>query len=160
MVIREFRTKRECLPFKLSTISEMDSRSWAPHFLIAVRLLHVTRDLPLIQCPSPRPGNALRSFKYWELRSGGPHWSVIQHVLPHTGLHHRCKLRSPNPFISLLLRGHLNWLQLDRRVLEHDFPKKSGPVVLYFCVRYVYLVSILLLLLLFFVNKGLGGPHD
>ncbi|CAH7295103.1 Frmd4a [Phodopus roborovskii] len=29
--------------------------------------------------------------------------------------------------------GHLNWLQLDRRVLEHDFPKKSGPVVLYFC---------------------------
>uniref|UniRef100_A0A452U7W2 FERM domain-containing protein 4A n=1 Tax=Ursus maritimus TaxID=29073 RepID=A0A452U7W2_URSMA len=31
--------------------------------------------------------------------------------------------------------GHLNWLQLDRRVLEHDFPKKSGPVVLYFCVR-------------------------
>ncbi|KFO25660.1 FERM domain-containing protein 4A [Fukomys damarensis] len=32
-------------------------------------------------------------------------------------------------------RGHLNWLQLDRRVLEHDFPKKSGPVVLYFCVR-------------------------
>ncbi|ELK28740.1 FERM domain-containing protein 4A [Myotis davidii] len=30
--------------------------------------------------------------------------------------------------------GHLNWLQLDRRVLEHDFPKKSGPVVLYFCV--------------------------
>ncbi|EPY89200.1 hypothetical protein CB1_000128015 [Camelus ferus] len=38
-------------------------------------------------------------------------------------------------------RGHLNWLQLDRRVLEHDFPKKSGPVVLYFCVRF-YIESI------------------
>jgi len=37
--------------------------------------------------------------------------------------------------VSSLARGHLNWLQLDRRVLEHDFPKKSGPVVLYFCVR-------------------------
>ncbi|KAK7823880.1 hypothetical protein U0070_020551 [Myodes glareolus] len=39
--------------------------------------------------------------------------------------------------------GHLNWLQLDRRVLEHDFPKKSGPVVLYFCVRWVLLESLL-----------------
>ncbi|KAJ7407189.1 FERM domain-containing protein 4A [Willisornis vidua] len=39
------------------------------------------------------------------------------------------------------LWGHLNWLQLDRRVLEHDFPKKSGPVVLYFCVRF-YIESI------------------
>uniref|UniRef100_A0A803XN16 FERM domain containing 4A n=1 Tax=Meleagris gallopavo TaxID=9103 RepID=A0A803XN16_MELGA len=37
--------------------------------------------------------------------------------------------------------GHLNWLQLDRRVLEHDFPKKSGPVVLHFCVRF-YIESI------------------
>ncbi|ETE69747.1 FERM domain-containing protein 4A, partial [Ophiophagus hannah] len=37
--------------------------------------------------------------------------------------------------------GHLNWLQLDRRVLEHDFPKKSGLVVLYFCVRF-YIESI------------------
>ncbi|XP_078530333.1 FERM domain-containing protein 4A isoform X3 [Lissotriton helveticus] len=37
--------------------------------------------------------------------------------------------------------GHLNWLQLDRRVLEHEFPKKSGPVVLYFCVRF-YIESI------------------
>ncbi|XP_055970585.1 FERM domain-containing protein 4A isoform X1 [Sorex fumeus] len=37
--------------------------------------------------------------------------------------------------------GHLNWLQLDRRVLEHDFPKKSGPVVLFFCVRF-YIESI------------------
>ncbi|MEQ2211821.1 Sodium channel protein type 8 subunit alpha [Xenoophorus captivus] len=31
--------------------------------------------------------------------------------------------------------GHFSWLQLDRRVLEHEFPKKSGPIVLYFCVR-------------------------
>ncbi|XP_054939251.1 uncharacterized protein [Physeter macrocephalus] len=44
-------------------------------------------------------------------------------------------------YYSLIMRGHLNWLQLDRRVLEHDFPKKSGPVVLYFCVRF-YIESI------------------
>ncbi|XP_015208670.1 FERM domain-containing protein 4A isoform X2 [Lepisosteus oculatus] len=37
--------------------------------------------------------------------------------------------------------GHFSWLQLDRRVLEHEFPKKSGPVVLYFCVRF-YIESI------------------
>ncbi|XP_055509459.1 FERM domain-containing protein 4A isoform X2 [Leucoraja erinacea] len=37
--------------------------------------------------------------------------------------------------------AHFNWLQLDRRVLEHDFPKKSGPVVLYFCVKF-YIESI------------------
>lgn len=34
-----------------------------------------------------------------------------------------------------LASGHFSWLQLDRRVLEHEFPKKSGPIVLYFCVR-------------------------
>ncbi|XP_041113814.1 FERM domain-containing protein 4A-like isoform X3 [Polyodon spathula] len=37
--------------------------------------------------------------------------------------------------------GHFSWLQLDRRVLEHDFPKKSGPITLYFCVRF-YIESI------------------
>ncbi|XP_022535283.1 FERM domain-containing protein 4A isoform X4 [Astyanax mexicanus] len=37
--------------------------------------------------------------------------------------------------------GHFSWLQLDRRVLEHEFPKKSGPIVLYFCVRF-YIESI------------------
>ncbi|XP_031421064.1 FERM domain-containing protein 4A-like isoform X10 [Clupea harengus] len=37
--------------------------------------------------------------------------------------------------------GHLSWLQLDRRVLEHEFPKKSGPIILYFCVRF-YIESI------------------
>lgn len=37
-----------------------------------------------------------------------------------------------------LIRGHFSWLQLDRRVLEHEFPKKSGPIVLYFCVRWVF----------------------
>ncbi|KAJ0069719.1 hypothetical protein NL108_012353 [Boleophthalmus pectinirostris] len=36
---------------------------------------------------------------------------------------------------------HFSWLQLDRRVLEHEFPKKSGPIVLYFCVRF-YIESI------------------
>uniref|UniRef100_A0A3Q3FB07 FERM domain containing 4A n=1 Tax=Labrus bergylta TaxID=56723 RepID=A0A3Q3FB07_9LABR len=37
--------------------------------------------------------------------------------------------------------GHFSWLQLDRRVLEHEFPKKSGPIMLYFCVRF-YIESI------------------
>ncbi|KAK7891477.1 hypothetical protein WMY93_023440 [Mugilogobius chulae] len=37
--------------------------------------------------------------------------------------------------------SHFSWLQLDRRVLEHEFPKKSGPIVLYFCVRF-YIESI------------------
>uniref|UniRef100_A0A3P8V1T9 FERM domain containing 4A n=1 Tax=Cynoglossus semilaevis TaxID=244447 RepID=A0A3P8V1T9_CYNSE len=37
--------------------------------------------------------------------------------------------------------GHFSWLQLDRRVLEHEFPKKSGPIVLYFYVRF-YIESI------------------
>ncbi|MBN3321165.1 FRM4A protein, partial [Atractosteus spatula] len=44
-------------------------------------------------------------------------------------------------FIKISFRGHFSWLQLDRRVLEHEFPKKSGPVVLYFCVRF-YIESI------------------
>jgi len=32
--------------------------------------------------------------------------------------------------------GHHHWLALDRKVLEHEFPKKSGPLVLYFAVRF------------------------
>lgn len=34
--------------------------------------------------------------------------------------------------------GHYNWLQLDKRVLEHDLPKKSSQAlfVLYFLVKY------------------------
>ncbi len=42
-----------------------------------------------------------------------------------------------NFLFSYLCRGHHHWLQLDRKVLEHEFPKKSGPLVLYFAVRYV-----------------------
>ncbi|XP_077487000.1 uncharacterized protein LOC144098323 isoform X5 [Amblyomma americanum] len=42
--------------------------------------------------------------------------------------------------------GHYHWLQLDKRVLEHDLPKKSsqGTLVLYFLVKY-YVESISLL---------------
>ncbi|XP_071036735.1 FERM domain-containing protein 4A isoform X4 [Parasteatoda tepidariorum] len=34
--------------------------------------------------------------------------------------------------------GHYSWLQLDRRVLEHEFPKKSAQstLVLYFSIKY------------------------
>uniref|UniRef100_A0A8C8H8R1 FERM domain-containing protein n=1 Tax=Oncorhynchus tshawytscha TaxID=74940 RepID=A0A8C8H8R1_ONCTS len=32
--------------------------------------------------------------------------------------------------------GQSNWLQLDRRVLDHDFTKKTGPVELKFLVRF------------------------
>ncbi|XP_039627226.1 FERM domain-containing protein 4B-like isoform X2 [Polypterus senegalus] len=37
--------------------------------------------------------------------------------------------------------GQCNWLQLDRRVLDHDFSKKPGPVALNFSVRF-YIESI------------------
>ena len=37
---------------------------------------------------------------------------------------------------SWCCRGHMQWLQLDRRVLEHEFPtKKSAALVLFFAVR-------------------------
>lgn len=42
-----------------------------------------------------------------------------------------------NP-INLLVSfpsGQSNWLQLDRRVLDHDFTKKTGPLELKFLVR-------------------------
>uniref|UniRef100_A0A8C5QVN3 FERM domain containing 4B n=1 Tax=Leptobrachium leishanense TaxID=445787 RepID=A0A8C5QVN3_9ANUR len=42
---------------------------------------------------------------------------------------------------SSLSRGQYAWLQLDQRVLDHDFPKKSGPLILYFVVRF-YIESI------------------
>ncbi|KAI1890962.1 hypothetical protein AGOR_G00158980 [Albula goreensis] len=32
--------------------------------------------------------------------------------------------------------GQRNWLQMDRRVLDHDFSKKAGPVALKFLVRF------------------------
>lgn len=32
--------------------------------------------------------------------------------------------------------GHYQWLQLDRRVLEHEFTKKTGPIELHFAIRY------------------------
>ncbi|XP_044157910.1 FERM domain-containing protein 4B isoform X1 [Bufo gargarizans] len=52
--------------------------------------------------------------------------------------------------------GQYAWLQLDQRVLDHDLPKKSGPVTLYFIVRF-YIESITFLkeittVELFFLN--------
>ncbi|XP_067316287.1 FERM domain-containing protein 4B isoform X4 [Pseudorasbora parva] len=38
-------------------------------------------------------------------------------------------------------RGQTNWLQLDRRVLDHDFSKKTGPLELKFQVRF-YIESV------------------
>lgn len=38
-------------------------------------------------------------------------------------------------------RGQKKWLQLDRRVLDHDFNKKSGPLELKFQVRF-YIESV------------------
>ncbi|XP_067907642.1 FERM domain-containing protein 4B isoform X1 [Heterodontus francisci] len=32
--------------------------------------------------------------------------------------------------------GQSNWLQLDRRVLDHDLPRKTGPVALFFSVKF------------------------
>ncbi|KAM8929910.1 FERM domain-containing protein 4B isoform 2-T2 [Pelodytes ibericus] len=52
--------------------------------------------------------------------------------------------------------GQFAWLQLDQRVLDHEFPKKPGPVTLYFVVRF-YIESITFLkenttVELFFLN--------
>lgn len=38
-------------------------------------------------------------------------------------------------FLPVVLSGQRKWLQMDRRVLEHDFSKKSVPFVLNFLVR-------------------------
>ncbi|XP_067095677.1 FERM domain-containing protein 4B isoform X1 [Osmerus mordax] len=40
--------------------------------------------------------------------------------------------------------GQCKWLQLDRRVLDHDFSKKNGPIALNFLVRF-YIETITLL---------------
>ncbi|XP_072026640.1 LOW QUALITY PROTEIN: uncharacterized protein [Amphiura filiformis] len=32
--------------------------------------------------------------------------------------------------------GHYNWLQLDRKVLDHEFPRKTGTLSLYFRVQF------------------------
>ncbi|XP_063952008.1 FERM domain-containing protein 4A-like [Lytechinus pictus] len=32
--------------------------------------------------------------------------------------------------------NHFNWLQLEKRVLDHDFPSKSGILTLYFRVQF------------------------
>lgn len=37
--------------------------------------------------------------------------------------------------------GQRKWLQMDRRVLDHDFSKKSGPIALNFLVRYNFILS-------------------
>ncbi|KAM6977184.1 FERM domain-containing protein 4B [Aplochiton taeniatus] len=56
--------------------------------------------------------------------------------------------------------GRCKWLQLDRRVLEHDFSKKTGPIALNFLVRF-YIENITLLkdiitVELFFLNAKLA----
>lgn len=38
-------------------------------------------------------------------------------------------------FFLFLPSGQHNWLQLDRKVLDHDFSKTSGPLELKFLVR-------------------------
>nr|DBA18602.1 TPA: hypothetical protein GDO54_016833 [Pyxicephalus adspersus] len=52
--------------------------------------------------------------------------------------------------------GQYTWLQMEQRVLDHDLPKKPGPVTLYFVVRF-YIESITFLkevttVQLFFLN--------
>lgn len=40
-----------------------------------------------------------------------------------------------SPCFLLLCSGQRKWLQMDRRVLDHDFSKKAVPVALGFLVR-------------------------
>lgn len=137
------KKERDCLPFHCNAIEEMDCGSQIPNF----------------DCYTVSPADAIfLQYFLWCLQiielkseewSRGPRLSVLQHV-PYIQTQtfipsNFGKTQRSNPLVSLFHRGHLNWLQLDRRVLEHDFPKKSGPVVLYFCVRYEHWVSTLLL---------------
>lgn len=39
-------------------------------------------------------------------------------------------------FFPLFCSGQRKWLQMDRRVLDHDFSKKAVPITLSFLVRY------------------------
>lgn len=39
-------------------------------------------------------------------------------------------------FFPLFCSGQRKWLQMDRRVLDHDFSKKAVPISLSFLVRY------------------------
>lgn len=48
------------------------------------------------------------------------------------------ELTMPSFAFASAHRGQENWLQLDHRVLEHDLPKKPGPAILHFAVRYVW----------------------
>ena len=32
--------------------------------------------------------------------------------------------------------GHRNWLQSERKILDHDFPKKNGVLILFFSVKF------------------------
>ena len=41
-----------------------------------------------------------------------------------------------------LYRGNENWLSVDRKVLDHDFPRYADPIVFYFAVRYVNLYTV------------------
>ena len=39
-------------------------------------------------------------------------------------------------FLLATNRNHYNWLQMEKKVLDHDFPSKSGILTLYFRVQF------------------------
>nr|XP_020140123.1 FERM domain-containing protein 4B-like [Microcebus murinus] len=63
--------------------------------------------------------------------------------------------------------GQQDWLQLDHRVLDHDLPRKPGPAILHFAVRYVsvdaslfiYLFPLFVGFFFFFVSLNIFGDQ-
>jgi FERM domain-containing protein 4 len=41
-----------------------------------------------------------------------------------------------NYFIFILKSNHRCWLQNDKKVLDHEFARKSGQLILYFTVKF------------------------
>lgn len=65
-------------------------------------------------------------------------WYVSMTVSRQLCQHRIAELSMPSFAFASSRRGQENWLQLDHRVLEHDLPKKPGPAILHFAVRYVW----------------------
>uniref|UniRef100_A0A2C9LWQ9 FERM domain-containing protein n=1 Tax=Biomphalaria glabrata TaxID=6526 RepID=A0A2C9LWQ9_BIOGL len=67
---------------------------------------------------------------------------------------------SRNTVKLFFFRNNFNWLQGDRRVLDHEFPKKTGLLILHFSIRsYVETIGLLRdsqTVELFYLNARLG----
>ena len=54
--------------------------------------------------------------------------------------------------------GHQNWLNLDKRVLEHDFARRAGSLVLIFAVRWEIVLIVYFFNLMKYANSHFYWP--